>query len=125
MMMNTDRDEMHDLEEFLTAARDAAPGLGAGLRHRILSDAVAQQRHATPLPVAAGRALPAWLSGLLSGWALPGAAGGAMAALGGFWIGLAAPLPVDAPLWMQDALIYLDIVTLPLVGVMDPLAMGY
>jgi hypothetical protein len=113
--MSTERDEMRDLEVFLSAARDAAPELGQDLRGRILADAVRAQRPARSV----------WLPGWLSGWALPGAAGGAFAAAAGFWIGVAAPLPLDGPVWMLDGLGILDTVTLPLTGVMDPLAMGF
>lgn len=106
---------MQGLEDFLSAGRDVAPELEAGLRGRILADAARAQRPERD----------AWLRGWMSGWAVPGVVGGAMAAVTGFWIGVAAPLPLDGPVWMLDGLGFLDTVTLPLTGVMDPLAMGF
>lgn len=114
--MTPERDGITELEGYFATARESAPELGSDLRARILADAArAQPRPAAP--ARAGR----WRE-WLSGWALPGATGGALASLGGFWIGLAAPLPVDAPFWAPEALGVLDYLSYSLVGVIDPLA---
>lgn len=119
--MSTERDEMPDIEVFLSAARQDAPGLGAPLRERILADAAGVAHIRRTGTQARARRFPGWFSG----WVLSGTTGGALVTLAGFWVGLVAPLPLDAPLWMLDGLSHLETVTLPLFGVMDPLVMGF
>ena len=109
-----------ELEIYVTAARAEAPGLRADLRARILADA-----QATQVAVQARPRWKGWFSGLTGHWALPGAAGGVTATVAGFWLGVSAPLPMESPLWMYAALEYLDVVAVPLLGVVDPLAMGF
>ncbi|MDD7969577.1 hypothetical protein [Roseinatronobacter alkalisoli] len=115
------------LDAFFAAARDQAPGLSPDLRARILTDAANtledMNRPAQPRPAFPGR-----LRGWFSGWAAPSLAGGLAAAAAGFWFGIAAPMPVsalDAPLWLHDALTYLDAISTPLVGLDDPLLLGF
>lgn len=107
------------LAAFLDAARAEAPELSPELRARIIAQA-------RPAPVAVPGA-PGRLRGWFSGWALSGLAGGVTAGLAGLWVGLVLPMPVvalDAPLWMQEALSYVDMITIPLIGLDDPLLMG-
>lgn len=118
MKMN-DKD-FAELELYAAAARAEAPVLRPDLRARILTDA-----RVTSVALQARPRWKVWLSALNGNWAAPGAAGGVTATLAGFWIGVAAPLPMDAPLWMYGALEYLDVVAVPLLGVVDPLAMGF
>ncbi|TVS03241.1 MAG: hypothetical protein EA407_07450 [Rhodobacteraceae bacterium] len=117
--MSIERDEMKELENFLSAARQEAPGLRAGLRGRILADALEARQPQSEAP------LMVRFSGWFYGWALPGTVGGAVAALVGFWVGFAAPMPPDTPFWMFDTLAHLDSFMLPLGGVIDPLVMGF
>jgi hypothetical protein len=108
-----DPDPDADLDSFLHAARATAPDLPDALRARILADADAQLAHR---PARSG-----WtLRRALGGWLPPSLAGGVTAALGGFWIGAASSLPVaalDVPLWLDQTLIYIDLVTVPLLDV--------
>ncbi|WP_071795017.1 hypothetical protein [Natronohydrobacter thiooxidans] len=115
----SDRRDSDPLAAFLEAARAEAPQLSPGLRARIIG-----QAGPAPAPEAAG---PGRLRGWLSGWVLSGLAGGVTAGLAGLWVGFVLPMPVaalDAPLWMQDALSYVDMITMPLIGLDDPLLMG-
>lgn len=105
-----------DLDLFFTAARDTGPSLPDELRTRILADADAALRTSVaPRPRLR-------LARLLRGWLPPSLAGGLTAAIGGFWIGAASSLPVaalDVPDWLDQTLIYVDMVTVPLLGVTD------
>lgn len=112
------------LDDFFAAARQDAPELSADLRARILSGATPQPAQPDSQP----RSIAQRLRGWLSGWALPGLAGGVTAGLAGLWIGLMVPVPVvalDLPLWMHEALSYVDMIALPLIGLDDPLLMGF
>jgi len=127
MKMTSDRTEpatprstgVDPLEVFFEAGRATAPVPGPELRARILAAAVGADSRAAPR----GWGLRGWVSG----WALPGFASGATAAMLGLWVGFAAPLPVvalDAPDWMLDALSYVDVITMPLIGPGDPILLG-
>ncbi len=101
------------LERYFDAARAQAPQLRAGVRARILADAARVPSVAQSRRVFALRA-----------WMLPSVAGGAVAALAGFWIGLA--LPLDGPLvWLEDAVAPLQPIAALLPMIDDPLFMGY
>lgn len=120
----TDRTTLHDgpdpLDAYFSAGRAQAPELGAALRASILDAASAARK---PRPARLG-VLRRWVSG----WALPGFAGGATAALIGLWVGFAVPMPVvalDAPDWMHEALSYVDMITMPLIGPGDPMVLGF
>jgi len=107
-----------DLALFFEAGRSA--DLPDALRARILADAEAQ------LASAAGRTWRAKLLAWAQGWAMPSVAGGVGATLAGLYLGLVMPLSVyDAPVWMDGALGVFEQVTAPLVGVDDPLEMGF
>lgn len=135
MKMSTDKQlntGSDPLDVFFDAARDQAPVLSPDLRARILADAAgAAQNAAAPgnsAPVRSGRALAHRVGRWFGGWAAPSLAGGITAAAAGFWFGVAAPLPVaalDAPLLLQDALFYFDVISTPLVGLDDPLLWGF
>lgn len=115
-----DRRENDLLAAYLDAARANAPQLSSELRSRIIADA-------TPVATAAVPDGLGRLRGWFAGWALPGLAGGLTAAAAGLWVGLFLPMPVmalDVPLWMQDALSYVDMIALPLIGLDDPLLIG-
>lgn len=115
------KDGFDPLEAFFDAGRATAPMLGSELRARILAEA-----EGAAIP-AASAPRPGVLRRLVSGWALPGFASGATAALLGLWVGFAAPLPVvalDVPDWMLDALSYVDVITMPLIGPGDPILLG-
>ena len=76
-----------------------------------------------PTPARANR----W-RGLISVWSASLAASGAMAAMAGLWVGIVMPLPVVAlelPVWMHEAFSFLDAVALPLIGLDDPLTIGF
>ena len=110
------------LEAFFEAGRATAPELGPDLHARILAAAEPAARPARSAP--RDGLLRRWVSG----WALPGFAGGATAALLGLWVGFALPMPVvalDAPDWMLDALSYVDVITMPLIGPDDPMLLGF
>lgn len=110
------------LAEFFAAARAEAPALSDDLRAQIVASALP-----APTPVAP-RDMGARLRGWVTGWALPGLAGGVAAGLAGVWIGLVMPVPVlalDLPIWMHEALSYVDMIALPLIGLDDPLLMGF
>lgn len=124
MMMTSDKNDMSDqLSQLFEDAQACKPELSSQLRARILADASDCMAQAAPrLPKVAP-----W-RGWFSGWAVPGLAGGAAVAVAGFWIGVAMPMPVvalDAPDWMQDAIGYMDLIALQLVGVDDPLLMEF
>lgn len=115
-----------ELDLFLSAARDAAPVLSDDLRARILADAQAVPRS---VPRSAPRSAPrkaGLLARMARSWLPPSLAGGVTAALGGFWIGAASSLPVaalDVPVWLDQTMIYFDMVAVPLLGATDlPLA---
>jgi hypothetical protein len=111
-----------ELDLFLSAARDAAPVLSDDLRARILADAQAVPRS---VPRSAPRKA-GLLARMARSWLPPSLAGGVTAALGGFWIGAASSLPVaalDVPVWLDQTMIYFDMVAVPLLGATDlPLA---
>ncbi|TVP72896.1 MAG: hypothetical protein EA339_05380 [Rhodobacteraceae bacterium] len=107
---------------FFDAARANAPVLSATAKARILTDAAQAQT----LPARPARTR-GW-RGLVSVWGAALAASGAMAAMAGLWVGIIMPLPVVAlelPVWMHDAFSYLDAVALPLIGLDDPLTIGF
>ncbi|NBB98384.1 MAG: hypothetical protein GVY34_09485, partial [Alphaproteobacteria bacterium] len=89
------------------------------LRARIMADAAQ----------VAAPAAPNWRARLKTwtrGWAMPTFAGGVGATLAGLYLGLVMPVSVyDAPVWMDGALGVFDQVTAPIVGVRDPLEMGF
>ena len=104
------------LDQYLADARANAPDLRPELRARIVADVLAA-------PVAKRRPSATWLRRLVAGWAMPGLAGGAVAALAGFWIGVSLPMPVvalDLPLWLDSPLRFIDF-ALPPSGLDDPL----
>ena len=116
------KDGVDPLEAFFAAGRATAPELGRDLRTRILAAAEPETRatHSAPREGLLRR----WVSG----WALPGFAGGATAALLGLWVGFVLPMPVvalDAPDWMLEALSYVDMITMPLIGPDDPMLLGF
>lgn len=123
-MMTSDKNDMPDqLSQLFEDARACKPALRSQLRTRILADADTCMAQAVARP----RKVPLW-RGWFSGWAVPGLAGGAAVAAAGFWIGVAMPMPIialDTPDWMQGALGYMDLITLQLVGVDDPLLMEF
>ncbi|MFN4056722.1 MAG: hypothetical protein ACK4HW_00880 [Roseinatronobacter sp.] len=109
-----------DLDLFLAAARDAGPVLSDDLRAHILADA-----DAALAPAPQKRA---GLSRFLRSWLPPSLAGGVTAAFGGFWIGAATSLPVaalDVPVWLDQTMIYFDMVAMPLLGVTDLSLAGF
>ncbi len=124
MMMTSDKNDMSDqLSQLFDDARACKPGLSPHLRARILADANACNAGLAPQR----QRFAPWRN-WFSGWAVPGLAGGAMVAVAGFWIGVAMPMPVvalDAPDWMQNALGYMDLIALQLIGVDDPLLMEF
>jgi hypothetical protein len=85
----------HDLDGLFAEARGQTAPVPPGLLARVLEDAYAGQAVAAPLP--RRRRMPGWLAGLIpaGGVALSGLA---VSALAGLWIGLAVPMPFDAPL---------------------------
>lgn len=106
-----------DLSLFFEAGQ-AAP-LSDALRARILADAEAS------LPRPAPR-WPARLRDWAGGWAMPSLAGGLGATLAGLYLGLVMPLSVyDAPVWMDGALGVFEQVAAPVVGLGDPLELGF
>ena len=108
-----------DLSPFFDAGRDL--GLPDALRARILVDA---ESH-IPRPAPA----PGWrvrLRDWASGWAMPSVAGGVGATLAGLYLGMVMPVSLyDAPVWMDSALGVFDTVTAPIIGVRDPLELGF
>ncbi|MCC1481003.1 hypothetical protein [Roseibaca sp. Y0-43] len=106
-----------DLDLFFAAGQDS--DLPDALRARILADAAS----ALPKPAPGwGARIKAWTAG----WAMPSVAGGLGAALAGVYIGMVMPLSLyDVPVWMDGALSVFDQVTTPLLGVGDPLEMGF
>lgn len=109
----------HDLALFFAAGQDR--DLPDALRARIMGDAESALPKTTSAPSWGGK-LKSWASG----WAMPSVAGGFGATLAGLYLGLVMPLALyDAPVWMDGALGVLDQVTAPIVGVRDPLEMGF
>lgn len=108
-----------DLSLFLDAGRDVE--LPDALRACILADAEAHR----PRPASA----PRWrvrLREWAGGWAMPSVAGGVGATLAGLYLGMVMPLSFyDAPVWMDTALGVFETVTAPIVGVRDPLELGF
>lgn len=107
-----------DLSLFLEAGKQQE--LPDTLRTRILTDA----EKCLPKPTASGWriALRDWARG----WAMPSVAGGVGATLAGLYLGLVMPLSMyDAPVWMDSALGVFETVTAPIVGVQDPLELGF
>lgn len=112
-----------DLSLFFAAARE--DDLPPALRARIIADAEASLPRPKVAPGLAHR-LRSWASGWMQGWALPSVAGGVGATLAGLYLGLVMPLSLyDAPVWMDGALGVFDAVTAPMVGVADPLELGF
>ncbi len=125
MTMTTDRNTPDDLLDGLFAdARATAPALPDDLRARILADADSVLAPVAPAP----RPGFSWRAAL-GGWLPQSVAGGLTAAAAGFWFGVVAtPLPVaalDMPVWVEGALDYIDIVTLPLLGMDDTYLAGF
>ena len=107
------------LDQYLADARAASPDLRPELRARIVAEALVAPSPVR-LPVSGGRRLQRWFAG----WAMPGLAAGAVAALAGFWIGVSLPMPVvalDLPPWLDAPLSYIDLLALPVSGLDDPL----
>lgn len=108
-----------DLALFFEASQSV--DLPDALRARILADAKAHM----PRPAA----VPGWRARVkdwASGWAMPSVAGGVGATLAGLYLGLVMPLSLyDAPVWMDGALGVFEQVTAPIVGLRDPLEMGF
>lgn len=106
-----------DLSLFFEAGQSV--DLPDTLRDRILADAA---RGAAP-------AAPGWHARLkvwAGGWAMPSVAGGVGATLAGLYLGLVMPLAVyDAPVWMDGALGVFEQVAAPIVGMGDPLELGF
>lgn len=128
MKMTTDTDENtgpDPLDLFFDAARDEATAVSPQLRARILADASSVQASANrPQHASLWQRLRVWFGG----WTAPSLAGGLTAAAAGFWFGVAAPMPVaalDAPVWLQDTLVYLDAISTPIIGLDDPLLLGF
>lgn len=124
MTMTTDRNDPDaSLDALFADARAAAPVLSDDLRARILSDAAAV------LAPAASQRKGFSLRALMAGWVPPSLAGGLTAAAAGFWIGMVAtPMPVaalDLPIWVDGALDYIDIVTLPFIGLDETSLAGF
>lgn len=121
MKMTPERPEHDPLADYFDAARNHAPVLHTELRARIIADAAG---------IAAPRPTPARMQSRWhwAGWAMPGLAGGAVASLVGFWIGVTQPLPVlaaDVPLWLVTPLDYIDLMTVTLIGFDDPLQLEF
>ncbi|MCC5993077.1 MAG: dihydroorotate dehydrogenase [Rhodobacteraceae bacterium] len=113
------------LESCFADARAHPPQLGPDLRARILADAAAIQAQAR-----SGAASPQRrsLRQILAEWLTPALAGGAVAAAAGFWVGVWLPMPVvalDLPLWLDTPLAYLDLISLQIMGLDDPLWMEF
>lgn len=128
MKMTTDTDKNtgpDPLDLFFDAARDEATAVSPQLRARILADASSVQASANrPQHASPWQRLRIWFGG----WTAPSLAGGLTAAAAGFWFGVAAPMPVaalDAPVWLQDTLVYLDAISTPIIGLDDPLLLGF
>lgn len=89
------------------------------LRARIMADAA----------TVAAPAAPGWrarLKAWAGSWAMPTFAGGVGATLAGVYLGMVMPLSLyDAPVWMDGALDVFEQVTTPIVGLRDPLEMGF
>lgn len=108
-----------DLALFFEAGQ--AVELPDALRARILTDAEAALPRSAPEPRLRQR-LVTWMSG----WTMPSVAGGVGATLAGLYMGMVMPLSLyDAPVWMDGALGVFEQVTTPLVGLGDPLEMGF
>lgn len=108
-----------DLSLFFVAGQKS--DLPDALRARILADAASTLPKATPAP-SWGFRFKAWMTG----WAMPSVAGGVGATLAGLYLGMAMPLSLyDAPVWMDGALSVFEEVATPLVGLGDPLEMGF
>ena len=106
-----------DLALFFEAGQSLE--LPDALRARIMADATSV---ATPAAPGWRARLKAWAGG----WAMPSVAGGVGATLAGVYLGLVMPVSVyDAPAWMDGALGVFETVAAPLVGVGDPLEMGF
>lgn len=109
-----------DLAPFFEAGQSVE--LPGALRARILADADVAARGANFAP-------RPWRDGLMGwtrGWTMPSVAGGVGATLAGLYLGLVMPLAMyDVPIWMDGALGVFDQVTAPIVGVRDPLEMGF
>ena len=107
-----------DLALFFKAGQSV--DLPDDLRARILTDAAAS---------IAQPAAPSWrarMKAWAGGWAMPSVAGGVGATLAGVYLGLVMPVSLyDAPVWMDGALGVFEQVTAPIVGVRDPLEMGF
>ncbi|MGP9790356.1 hypothetical protein [Roseinatronobacter sp. NSM] len=128
MKMTNDTHKNHatdPLDMFFDAARADPPAVSPQLRARILADASRVQAGACrPHRASPWQRLRMWFGG----WTAPSLAGGLTAAAAGFWFGVAAPMPVaalDAPVWLQDTLSYLDVISTPIVGLDDPLLLGF
>jgi hypothetical protein len=106
-----------ELELFFEAGQKM--DLPDALRARILADAAS----------ATAPAAPNWRARLktwTSGWAMPSVAGGVGATLAGLYLGLVMPVSIyDAPVWMDGALGVFEQVAAPIVGVRDPLELGF
>lgn len=126
--MTTERPD-HNADDLLEScfadARAQAPQLGPDLRARILADAAAiQAQAATVTPSPQRRSLRQ----TLADWLTPALAGGTVAALAGFGVGIWLPMPVvalDVPLWLDTPLAYLDLISLQIMGLDDPLWMEF
>lgn len=106
-----------DLALFFEAGQSL--DLPDSLRARILADAAS-----VAAPAASG--WRTWLRTWTGGWTMPSVAGGVGATLAGLYLGLVMPVSFyDAPVWMDGALGVFEQVTAPLVGVGDPLEMGF
>lgn len=125
MKMTTERpdhDQTEALARFFEDARAHAPALRPELRRTIQQQAVPAAQPTRDLPKA-GAAL--WWPRWRVAWSLPGLAAGA---LGAFWIGVSLPMPllaIDLPLWLEAPLTYVDLISLHLIGLDDPLLLEF
>lgn len=107
-----------DLALFFEAGQSA--DLPNALRARILTDAAASIARPT------APSWRQWLKAWAGGWAMPSVAGGVGATLAGVYLGLVMPVSLyDAPVWMDGALGVFEQVTTPIIGLRDPLEMGF
>lgn len=128
MKMTTERpdhDQTEALARFFEDARAHAPALRPELRRTIQQQAVLSALPARNPPKAT--AAP-WWPRWRAAWSLPGLAAGALGALGAFWIGVSLPMPVlaiDLPVWLEAPLTYVDLISLHLIGLDDPLLLEF
>lgn len=113
------------LARFFEDARAHAPVLRPELRRSIQQQAIQPRQPARPAPKASR--ISRWWQ-WRTAWSLPGLAAGALGALGAFWIGVSLPMPVlaiDLPVWLEAPMTYVDLLSVHLIGLDDPLLLEF